>query len=123
MKREADGAIHFLEDRSVSVGGRPFAPLRSESGWPFAPLSMPVIAVSAVRNDCSQLAKQAWKAAGFSVIRTRRKTSLRDAVGQVEHLQEKPFFQAHPASDRGWPGGAGEHRQQAPTSTLTRGCR
>jgi hypothetical protein len=28
-------------------------------------------------TTCSQLAKQAWKAAGFSTIRTRRKTSWR----------------------------------------------
>ena len=39
--------------------------------------STPVAAAAAARNDFSQLAKHAWKAPGWSAIRTRRNTSLR----------------------------------------------
>src|SRR5271157_2213926 len=86
--------------------------------------STPVTAVASARNDCSQLAKQAWKAAGFKAIRTRRKTSLLGIpLGKSSASKRNSCFRtAHCVIAVGPPAPAST-ASKAMTTTLSKGCR
>src|SRR6516225_6255040 len=98
---------------------RAVLPSTARMGW-----STPVAAVASVRNDCSQLAKQAWKAAGFKAIRTRRKTSLLGIpLGKSRTCKRNSCFRtAHCAIAVGPPAPAST-ASKAMTTTLSKGCR
>src|SRR6516165_4886025 len=98
---------------------RAVLPSTARMGW-----STPVAAVASARNDCSQLAKQAWKAAGFKAIRTRRKTSLLGIpLGKSRTCKRNSCFRtAHCAIAIGPPAPAST-ASKAMTTTLSKGCR
>ena len=72
--------------------------------------STPVAAAAFARSEFSQFTKQAWKAAGFSAIRTRRKTSLRGTpLGRSSASMRNSSLRGGPLGDGGRAAGAGEH--------------
>src|SRR5262245_14185210 len=86
--------------------------------------STPVSATASARNDRSQLAKEAWKAAGFNAIRTRRKTSLRGTPwGRSSTLRSHPSLRAAQRAIAVGPPAPARTASSAMTRTLDRGCR